>query len=221
MTAIAIFVKTPGLSPVKTRLAAGIGRARAEEWHCAAAQSVAELAQTAEIGPVYFAVAEDQALDHPFWSSLPTLPQGQGGLGSRMHRIHHKLVEEHGAALLLGADTVQWDPTWLREAAAWLENEAPRLVLGPASDGGFWTFGANQTLPEADWVNVDYGCSSTGKAFRSRMDAHGDWLRLPQRTDLDRIEDQPRVLAELESLEAPTEVQRALADRLRSWLPRT
>ena len=36
--AIAVFVKTPGLSPVKTRLAAKLGKATAEAFHLASAQ---------------------------------------------------------------------------------------------------------------------------------------------------------------------------------------
>ena len=45
--AIAIFVKTPGLSPVKTRLAVKLGQKVAEEFHLTSAQAVAETVQTA------------------------------------------------------------------------------------------------------------------------------------------------------------------------------
>jgi glycosyltransferase A (GT-A) superfamily protein (DUF2064 family) len=48
MTALAIFVKTPGLSPVKTRLAEGIGQARAEAFYRLAVDAVAEVALATE-----------------------------------------------------------------------------------------------------------------------------------------------------------------------------
>jgi hypothetical protein len=45
---IAIFVKTPGHSPLKTRLAAGIGIDAAREFHMLAAQAVAAVARKAQ-----------------------------------------------------------------------------------------------------------------------------------------------------------------------------
>ena len=47
MTAVAIFVKTPGLSPLKTRLAKGIGSALATEFHRRAAAAVSAVARAA------------------------------------------------------------------------------------------------------------------------------------------------------------------------------
>ncbi|HEV8692715.1 MAG TPA: hypothetical protein VGQ93_00795, partial [Lysobacter sp.] len=58
---LAIFVKTPGYSPVKTRLAADCGRAYAEAWYrraAAAVASVAKIAADREGIAVYWAVAE-------------------------------------------------------------------------------------------------------------------------------------------------------------------
>lgn len=63
ITAIAIFVKTPGLSPVKTRLAATLGKMVVEAFHLQAAHTVAAvLSQLAPAARVYFAVAEAEAL---------------------------------------------------------------------------------------------------------------------------------------------------------------
>ena len=216
MTAIAIFVKTPGHSPVKSRLAAGIGTDRAEQWHLQAAHTVAALAQHADIGPVYWAVAEGDALDDSNWSGLPVLAQNQGGLGQRMAGVHTCLVRRHGSALLLGADAPQWRPEWLQQAAEWLQHEAPRLCLGPARDGGFWTFGANRVLPDADWTAVNYSQASTGADFRRRMDHHGRWLELPRLTDLDTIDDLPALIRELERVDQPSRQQATLL----AWLKR-
>ena len=89
--AIAIFVKTPGLSPVKTRLAATLGREAAEAFHLASSQSVSSVAQSlgrqADIKG-YYAVAEETALNHSYWEDMPCLWQGEGGLGERMAHIY-------------------------------------------------------------------------------------------------------------------------------------
>ncbi|MDQ3495902.1 MAG: hypothetical protein M3485_10390, partial [Pseudomonadota bacterium] len=69
---LAIFVKTPGHSPLKTRLAAGIGRESAERFHRLAAEAVAAVARAAQATPpglaTAWAVAEDSALDDALWS---------------------------------------------------------------------------------------------------------------------------------------------------------
>lgn len=217
MNAIAILVKTPGHSALKTRLATSIGRQRAEDWHVRAAEAVRILAEQSGTSEVYWAVAETSALDDPRWTDLPVISQGTGGLGERMHRVHSGLVEAHGSALLLGADAVQFHPDWLKQASCWLAENPPRLCLGPASDGGFWTFGANRVLPQIDWTSVDYSRGTTARDFRARMKAHGEWRELPALTDLDRIEDVPRIIAELRQLENPLPAQRRLLDFLLTW----
>ena len=79
--AIAVFVKTPGLSPVKTRLASQLGKETAEAFHLAAAQSVSsvvqQLSKLADIQS-YYAVAEQVALNHNYWQDLPCVWQGEG-----------------------------------------------------------------------------------------------------------------------------------------------
>lgn len=201
MTAIAIFVKTPGYSSIKTRLARDVGQAKAEQWHRLAAEAVAKQATKAAIGPVYFAVAEPEARNHPLWSSLPTLDQGEGGLGERMHHVHNHLIEEHGSALLLGADTIQWQPDWLQQADRWLENTEPRLCIGPARDGGFWTFGSNCKIDRAAWISVRYSRADTLTEFIGAMHDSGpdsgQWMELPRLTDLDELSDIQWVLDEL------------------------
>jgi len=219
MTAIAIFVKTPGYSPIKTRLAASIGQDRAEAWHRLAAAAVAELAEQAAIGPVYFAVAEPEAIGHYLWSGLPNLEQGAGDLGRRLHAIHTQLVDAHGSALLLGADTIQWQPTWLRRARDWMQDAPQRWIMGPARDGGFWTFGANFTLPVSSWTAVPYSRSDTRSRLCEQLGQQGPTGRgdfLPVLTDLDRIEDLPTILDEFMAYGTASPAVLAAVDCLRA-----
>ncbi len=217
MTAIAIFVKTPGYSALKTRLAAGIGQQRAEDWHSRAAKVVGALAKRSAVGPVYWAVAETSALKDHRWTGLPVISQGSGGLGERMHRVHSHLVKTHGSGLLLGADAVQFHPDWLQTASHWLSASDSRLCLGPATDGGFWTFGANVSLPGTDWTSVKYSQSTTERDFRGCMEKYGDWTRLPGLTDLDRIEDLPSVIDELRRLKNPLPEHQRMLEFLLKW----
>ena len=75
---VAILVKTPGLSPVKTRLAAGLGAARAARWHQLAAAAVAEAVARVAGLSAYWAVAEPLAHAGGAWPGMPLLEQGAG-----------------------------------------------------------------------------------------------------------------------------------------------
>jgi len=214
----AIFVKTPGLSPVKTRLAAGVGAAAAERWHRLAAAAVAQVVGALPGLRVYWAVAEPLPLAADAWHGLPLLEQGPGGLGERMGRVHEALLARHDFALLLGADTPQLDARHLADAAAWLDVAEPRLVMAPASDGGFWLLGANCHPEPADWTSSPCGREDTALGFRAAMERHGSWRALPTLTDVDEAADLARMLAEMSMLARQSPAQASLAEWTRAML---
>jgi glycosyltransferase A (GT-A) superfamily protein (DUF2064 family) len=210
MTAAAIFVKTPGHSPLKTRLAVSLGEQATERLYLRCASAVAAAARRAGLSAVYWATAESAQAVSEDWPGLPHVEQGEGSLGERMHRVLAMLVGRHGAGLLLGADAPQVDPAQLRRAADWLDGRAARRVIGPAHDGGFWTFGANDLPERSLWTTVPYSQADTLHYFRKAMSGTADWLELPVLTDLDTVEDLPSVIEELKALPDPLPEQAAL-----------
>ena len=214
---IAIFVKTPGFSVVKTRLAATVGTERAAECHRRAALAVADVASAAAASAnatVYWAVAEPEAIEARAWESLPNLAQGEGGLGARMGRVHADLVARHGTGLVLGADAPQLDTAALRSALAWCADPGARQVIGPARDGGFWLYGANRAVPVARWEEVAYSRPDTARRFRTVFAKEGVWRVLTTLTDVDEDADLIAMRHELARLPSPLPAQRALA----AWL---
>lgn len=203
MSAIAIFVKTPGISPVKTRLARSIGEQRAIDLYRQCAAAVLEVAGQARIGPVYWAVAEPEAEAECRWHGAECIAQGPGGLGERMHHVLLELVNRHGSGLLLGADAPQLTAGQLDTAGRWLDNPHPRRVVGPTRDGGFWTFGANHVPPPEPWTLVRYSRPDTLEQFRKSIGNDAEWLELPMLTDLDTAEDISCVAAELQAVPNP------------------
>lgn len=214
MSALAIFVKTPGLSVVKSRLAAGTGAERAADCHVRCAQSVAAVAVQAGIGPVYWAVAEAAGLNDARWAGLPRLLQSGHGLGERMRSVHDQLCQRHGAGILIGADLPQLEPRHLQAAAHHLRAGPGRGVLGPASDGGFWLFGSNVSLSPAIWDQPHYGGAGVAADFVRAIGKQLNWLQLDTRCDLDEPHDLDAVIDELRRLPAAHPVQ---ADLLK-WL---
>lgn len=191
--AIAIFVKTPGISPVKTRLAVKLGREGAEQFHLAASRAVTEVARAVcdqmDVD-AYYAVAEQVAISHPYWQDLPCLWQGEGGLGERMAHIYLSLLKRHDFVILVGADIPQMSVQDVSMAVTWLNHrEQARLAFGPSADGGFWLFGGNLPFPLECWTDVTYSVADTGAQFLSQIAGLGELKQLRTLRDIDEAED--------------------------------
>lgn len=217
--ALAIFVKTPALSPVKTRLWPVLGRDAAVRVYDACVDAVESIARQASASgtlTAYFAMAEPASPAHARWGALPSLVQRDGGLGARMAGVYAALRERHRAALLIGADAPQLHAGLLTQAAAWLDAPAERLVIGRAHDGGFWLFGGNVALECEAWECVEYSRPDTAARFVEVFADRGAWRQLDTLHDLDTAEDLAPVYAALAALPAPTPEQQrareALAD---------
>lgn len=212
--AIAVLVKTPGLSPVKTRLAVKLGQENAENFHLAASRSVSSTVQAlSKLDDInsYYAVAEESALTHNFWQDLPCLWQGEGGLGERMAHIYQTLLAKHDFVMLVGADIPQMTARELLAASAWLpHNEQARLVYGPSVDGGFWLFGGNCKIPHAAWTDVIYSQPDTGAQFFNKVEKVGDIKTFSSLRDVDEVEDLVPLREALLNLTTPSLAQQEL-----------
>lgn len=210
MTAVAIFVKTPGLSPIKTRLARGIGARAAAEFHRRAATCVAAAARAAmpELVP-YWAVAEKQG--HRFWQGFPTLWQGGNDLGCRMAHVYAGLLARHGRVLLIGADIPQVSSSLLLQAAEVIRAPRAAYALGPARDGGFWLFGGTRPVPLETWLSVPYSRGDTCQRMASALQPLGAIAWLPVLADADDLSGLPLVQSALQAANPPLPEQASLA----------
>jgi glycosyltransferase A (GT-A) superfamily protein (DUF2064 family) len=225
---LAVFVKTPGRSPVKSRLWPAIGREAAEALYLDCAAAVTEIVvQLQEAGWIraYFAVAEadpageppEAVASHGPWRELPTLAQGEGDLGERMAAVYAHLHASHGAALLIGSDVPQLQPAAIEDACVALRTRRADLVIGPGEDGGFWLIGGRVPLPHSSWTAPRY---SSAAAYADLLAALPAGLRVHEVArlrDLDEPDDFGAVAQALRALPARTPGQaRALhhLDRL-------
>jgi glycosyltransferase A (GT-A) superfamily protein (DUF2064 family) len=208
---IAIFVKTPGLSPIKTRLATAIGEPAALRFYDYASAAVASVVRTAGTSLIpYWAVAEADALNHERWSGFPTLWQGEGGLGARMYCVYSELLTRHGSGILIGADSPQMRSELLFQAAEFLQSRAAAFAIGRSVDGGFWIFAGREPVPLHIWESVGYSQADTASAFEQALSRIGGFTQLPMLIDADHVEDLPTMMRALQSLPASTLQQRML-----------
>ncbi len=213
--AIAVFVKTVGYSPVKTRLARGIGPAAAETFHCLAAQAIAAvIKQATAVNPCltpYWAVAELEGMRDPAWQCFRQIWQGEGGLGTKLDQVYCQLLQNHQFVLLLGADSPQISPEYLLQAATWAGQG--QFVIGLAADGGFYLFGGGRAIPRSVWESVPYSEAKTAKTLMNLVAPSEVIQMLPALLDVDTIQDlqQLRVnLAQIETLRDPELISRRL-----------
>ncbi len=219
--AIAVFVKTPGFSPVKTRLAATLGQKTAECFHLASARTVAAILQVvSDLDDIhsYYAVAEQEAVNHDcYWQEFSCLWQGEGGLGERMGYVYETLLKKHDFVVLVGADIPQMTTVDLLTASTWLLHEQqPRLLYGPSVDGGFWLIGGNCNIAQNIWTDVTYSTTDTGTQFLNKIRAVGEIQNLSLLHDVDEAEDLVLLRETLSELTDPLPEQQQLLDFLDS-----
>ncbi len=197
--AIAAFVKTPGFSPVKTRIAKDIGLVAAEDFirhgiRCTEdlmrALSRLEEPDAPYKVNAYWAVAEPAAMDHPLWQSFARISQGEGGLGRRMASVYEKLLQDRTAVLLIGADCPLLSVEHLHAACLALATGRSEHVLGPTEDGGFYLFGSKAKFQLSQWEDVPYSQADTLERFRASMGLRDEAVTwLPRLYDVDTVED--------------------------------
>lgn len=191
-TAIAIFVKTPSLSPVKTRLAASIGEEKAAEFYKLSLKAIQKTIGEVKITP-YWAVGEKQGLSDPLWSEFPALYTGEGGLGERQHHIYQTLSEKYNNVLLIGADAPQLSALMIEKSIAALKDH--NFVVGPAHDGGYYLFGGRTTIDENIWTETTYSITTTRDDLTAKLPSKP--FLLPPLTDVDTQNDLISMLNEI------------------------
>ena len=206
-TAIAIFVKTPSLSPVKTRLAAGIGNDAAQEFYALSLEAVQETVKTVEI-VLYWAVAEEKGLTDPLWLGFPTLHTGEGGLGERQHYIYETLLTNYDRVLLIGSDAPQISKDVLEQAIIALDTND--FVIGPARDGGYYLFGGRVSTEQKIWTSVPWSTSMTRERLEAVLPSKP--VHLSMLTDVDTEDDLQYIRREMPEQITPEQ------NRILEWI---
>lgn len=193
--AIAIFVKTPGLSALKTRLAATIGREKAEEFYRLSLRSICSTLSNIDVKP-YWAVGEQEGLNNSLWSSFNKLHTGDGDLGDRQSHVYHELLKKYDAVLLIGGDAPQLSAQTINEAIERLVSQD--YVIGPASDGGYYLLGGRQKIDSGVWSETLWSHENTREMLVESLSSKP--YELDVLTDVDNEEDLNKILGEMPNI---------------------
>ncbi len=197
IVAFAVFVKTPILSPLKTRLAKSIGKKSAQDFYHLSLQKIqSELKtlQEQETGfdiDCFWAIAEpSNSLHNIYWKTFPHIYQNQECLGARMSGVYNGLIHDgYDKVILIGSDSPQLTSldyfNWCQ-----IENNDQSVTIGPTKDGGFYCFVGGHKINKNIWTNVIYSQSDTTKNFVSELRAAGYSPNfLPEHFDVDEVDD--------------------------------
>ena len=192
---LGIFGKKPEPGRVKTRLATEFGPEAAAGLQEAMLFDLLDTWGSADVlapgGRRVLAYAPDDAgpwFDARIPASFALLPQADGDLGRRMHQFFAGEFEDGASrVVLIGSDAPTLDPTIVISAFLCLEGRD--VVLGPATDGGYYLIGCRHAPPPifegVDWSTPDVLGQTTDRA----RDAGLSLAVLPPWYDVDTPDD--------------------------------
>lgn len=191
--AVGVFAKAPTPGRVKTRLAADVGDTRATDIYRRMGRTTVEGLRHGPWRLVVWVTPPDaeafDAVGRWLGDDVELRPQSDGDLGRRMARALEELLEEADEAVLVGTDIPGIDGDLVDDALSSLADHD--LVVGPATDGGYYLIGMSQARPE---LFHDMAWSTDGVLSETLRRADAQNLRvalLEPRTDVDTVEDLP------------------------------
>ena len=191
---IAVFVKTPELSRVKTRLAAGIGENNSLLFYNKALEATSAIVKQVKMEltnvDIVWAVTEEQGLKSDRWKDFPTVYQGAGDLGQKLHTVYSKLLSKYSYVAFMGADSPHISYHEIVNALSLTQRlRHEKFIIGETHDGGFYFFGGGKEIPKEVWLNVEYSTEQTGNQLINQLQKYGDIEKLSKNFDIDTIED--------------------------------
>lgn len=178
---IALFAKYPHAGLAKTRLAPQLGEAGAAQVHRKLVErTLATMRASGLPFAVHFAGASRQDFAEWLGPDVPLVEQGEGDLGARLAQVA-------APAILLGADIPGLRVEHLTAAAEAMA-ECP-VVIGPASDGGYYLLGFTEEMPFL-WRNMPWGTETVRERTEARLvEQKVPYRLLGELDDCDRPED--------------------------------
>ena len=143
-----VFVKAPRPGAVKTRLANAIGDLEAAAAYRRLVETL--LYQLRGLRELEMCFSPDDAASevrHWLKKGWSSHPQGDGDLGERLHTAFQRAFQAGAKRVaIIGSDCPAIRVGDIREA--WDGLRSHDLVLGPATDGGYWLIGLRQLRPD-------------------------------------------------------------------------
>lgn len=193
-THLILMLKYPQPGAVKSRLVPALGERRACELYRSlvrhtlheARQFVAK--ESAMLVARVANAPDDDAVRRWLGDGIRFHAQGEGNLGQRMERaVQAAFAEGATSVMVIGADCPRLTSAHLESAARALEGKD--VVLGPATDGGYYLVGLRRFVPEL-FRNISWSSETVlEETLAAAKKARVEWGLLETLPDLDLPED--------------------------------
>ena len=186
-TRIIVMAKAPLAGFAKTRLIPALGAEGAARLAQRLLAETMAQARRAGLGEVELCCAPDAT--HPAFvaqakpGGVLLSAQGEGDLGTRMHRAFVRGLEQARQVIVIGTDAPALDAAYLQAASAALEGAD--AVIAPAADGGYALIGLRQPAPRL-FEQMPWSTDRVLALTRERLAEYG-WrhTELPTLHDID------------------------------------
>lgn len=186
--ALIVFLRSPELGRVKTRLAATVGDARALQVYKALLHHSLEQASSLSCSKAawYADGIPSPDISKPYGFTAHT--QQGDDLGDRMEHAFLTAFEAgHGPVVIVGTDCPGISEQLLRDAFVALDQHD--AVIGPARDGGYWLLGLKRMTP-AVFTGKTWSSDSVRSDTIADLDRLGlSYTLLPELIDVDTEQD--------------------------------
>ncbi|MFY9955478.1 TIGR04282 family arsenosugar biosynthesis glycosyltransferase [Bradyrhizobium sp.] len=192
--AIGIICKAPQPGRAKTRLATAIGEVAASELSACFLRDVAAAIEAVPetLGRRGYGVYAPAGAEHIMRELLPAgfglLLQVGDDLGHVLIGAARAFLAEHDCVLLVNGDSPTLPARFLVQAMENLREAGDRMVLGPASDGGYYLIGLKRPHRHL-FTQIAWGTETVARSTRERAAEIGlATTLLPEWYDIDDIE---------------------------------
>jgi rSAM/selenodomain-associated transferase 1 len=190
--ALAVMAKAPRPGKVKTRLSPPLTIEQAAAMNICflkdTASNIAEVAATCNASGLvcYTPVGDEGLFDGLLPSGFALLAQRGDGFGERLLAATEDILAcGFGAVCLINSDSPTLPASALRKAAEELTRPGDRIVLGGASDGGYYLIGLKAPHPEP-FANIHWSTSTVyGETVAAIARAGIELVELPIWYDVD------------------------------------
>lgn len=139
--ALIIFVRTPELGKVKTRIARSVGDEKALKIYRALMSHTRKVAEEVDCERYLFYAGEVDHHDEWNPKNFEKFLQAKGDLGQKMEDAFETVIRKTSPVVIIGSDCAELTPKDIDRAFTELEDND--IVIGPANDGGYYLLGMN------------------------------------------------------------------------------
>ena len=189
---LVVAAKQPERGKVKTRIGSALGDAQAAEvYGCALLDTLSLVLSISDVThALSYAPATDDARCY-FADIAPTfllMPQRGATLGERLNHTLTRLLTRLSPIVVIGSDSPDLPAAFITRAFNLLR-DGTDVVLGPASDGGYYLIGMKSMQPTL-FERIDWSTEAVAQQTRERAEeAELNLVELPQWHDLDTVAD--------------------------------